>query len=113
MRNLATSSGAAAQFRQSVSPPFSDQRDAMVLGAGSAERYEIPAGTNYMQFSADGEFWASPGDGAVVAAIPATEVTDGTCPMLNPLSYEVAGTGVTHISFIASAARKIVIECWG
>ena len=49
--------------------------------------------------------------GAVTAAIPAADVTDGSAPMLNPGIRQIP-TGVTHIALIAPAATIVTIEVY-
>ena len=84
---------------------FPDHIDNMVLAADTAEDYTIPTGARIVNLTADADFWARPD---ATAAIPTTEVADGTGSVLNPGMRSVAG--VTKISFKSSVACKISIE---
>lgn len=84
--------------------------DAMVLGVATAETYTIPAGARFIEISANGEIYARY-DGTA-AAVPATEVADGTGSELihqvsNPIRRYVAG--IASVSFISAAAQIITI----
>ena len=85
-------------------PVVATQIDAMVLAAGVAETYTLPSGCRYVMFSADGDFYARY---AGTAAVPTTEVTDGTGAELNPAVRYVGDQ--TTISVIASATTIVTI----
>src|SRR2546423_5218103 len=78
-------------------PLYVDARD---LAATTNETHTVPAGADYVIFSADGDFYAKT-NGA--AAVP-SDVTDGTASELNPVVWEL--NGVTSIRFVATAARQ-------
>ena len=90
----------------------SDYIDARVLGAASAESHTVPTGYNFVMFNCvtaaglAATFWA---DFDGTAAIPSSDVTDGTTCEANPRIRYVGG--VTTISLIAPAAC-IVIMSW-
>ncbi len=66
----------------------SSSRYANVLAAGVAEVVTVPTGANYVLFSATADFWANFG---AAAAIPATEVADGSASYLNPGLMAIGG----------------------
>ena len=82
-------------------PLYIDARD---LAASTNETHTVPAGADYVLFSADGDFYAKP-NGA--AAVPG-DVTDGTASELNPKLWSLEG--VTSIGLISSATRKITLS---
>ncbi len=70
----------------------------------SAETYTIPTGVNVIVFSADKDFFVR-WDGSA-AAVPTTEVADGTGSEINPTSRGVRGKST--FSIIGAAADTIV-----
>lgn len=80
--------------------------DARYLAANTAERHTIPSGAKKVFFSGTGTFWAKFGNNSVTAAIPATDVTDGSAPELNPTLRSIDDAG--YISLIAPTADTIV-----
>jgi len=82
-------------------PTYIDARD---LAANTNETHTVPAGADFVYFSADGDFYAKT-NGA--AAVPG-DVTDGTASEMNPKHWDL--NGVTSIGLIASAARKITLS---
>ena len=97
------------QVRNSVLldiPPMSTWTDAVVLGAGVAESYTVPSKCYLVVFNATGGFWVRKGG---TAAIPSTEVTDGTAPFYMPAARLVS-PGDT-LSLISDAAVKVSIQC--
>lgn len=82
-------------------PTYIDARD---LAANTNETHTVPAGADYVLFSADGDFYAKP-NGA--AAVPG-DVTDGTASQLSPKHWSLEN--VTSIGLISSAARKITLS---
>jgi len=81
-------------------PTYIDARD---LAANTNETHTVPAGADYVLFSADGDFYAKP-NGA--AAVPG-DVTDGSASEMNPKHWSLEN--VTSIGLISSAARKITL----
>jgi len=84
--------------------------DAMFLGIATAETYTLPTDCRFVEISSDGEIYARY-DGSA-AAIPTTEITDGTGSELihqvsNPVRRYVGG--IASISFISAAAQIITI----
>lgn len=79
--------------------------DAMVLAAGVAEAWTAPANTRFVVFASNCNFYAKPN---ATAAVPATEVTDGTGSELNPTAW-YSSTPFTTIGFIAPTACIITI----
>lgn len=55
--------------------PLPDKVDNLVLGSDSAESYTVPAGCKYAIISGNAAFYMNVGG---TAAVPSTEVTDGT-----------------------------------
>ena len=82
-------------------PLYIDARD---LAANTNETHTVPAGADFVIFSADGDFYAKP-NGA--AAVPG-DVTDGTASELNPVIWDL--NGVTSIGLISSSARKVTLS---
>lgn len=97
----------------------SDEVDAMVLASGVAEAYTVPTGAHALALVGDGAFYARPNG---TAAVPSTEVTDGTSSILitepviwvvdnkNEAAQAAVGVALTTIGFIASATRIITIQ---
>jgi hypothetical protein len=81
--------------------------NARVLAAGVSETSTMPADTRLVIFSANCDFYASPG---ASAAVPAADVTDGTASELNPTAWYFANAaGATQqVSVITSAATCII-----
>lgn len=86
--------------------PTSDFVDARVLAAGVAEVHTVPAGADFVIFSADNNFYAKPG--AVVPTVPSVDVTDGSAPELNPGVWSLEG--VTQIRLIAPLATVVTMS---
>ena len=82
-------------------PLYIDARD---LAANTNETHTVPAGADFVIFSADGDFYVKP-NGA--AAVPG-DVTDGTASEMNPKHWDL--NGVTSIGLISSAARKVTLS---
>ena len=82
-------------------PFYIDARD---LAANTNETHTVPAGADFVFFSADGDFYAKP-NGA--AAVPG-DVTDGTASELKPGHWDL--NGVTSIGLIAPAAINFSIR---
>lgn len=112
-RSLAESGYSALNVgRLAGAPPPADWVDARVLGVAVSEVYALPTEAKFVNFSANADFYAKFGlSGAVTAAIPAADVTDGSAPMLNPGIRQIP-TGVTHIALIAPAATIVTIEVY-
>lgn len=87
----------------------SDYVNARSLSASTAERVTIPAGYNFVVFSATANYYVLVGDSNVTAAVPG-DTTDGTASELNPLSYLVNQEGTeTHISVISPDSCVITL----
>lgn len=97
--------------RGSITPQPPDYVDARVLSAGSAKRHAVPEGARFVSFSATMDFYALFGDSSVVAAVPSTDVTNGTAPELNPMARKIPDA-TTHISLVAEAAGKVTLSFW-
>lgn len=86
--------------------------DNRVLAAGVAETITIPTDTDsqtkarYVIFSATGNFWIKM-DG--VAAVPSSDVVDGSGSSLNPTIREIP-SGVTTIGIISEADTKVSMQ---
>ena len=74
----------------------SKHTDARVLAANTAKSHNVPAGAQYVIFSATGNFYAK-WDGA--ATVPNADVTNGTASELNPTVRCIGG--VKTIGLIA------------
>ena len=82
--------------------------NAMVLAAGVAETFTIPTDCTYLFMTATANFYAR--FSGTPAAVPSTEIADGTGSALNPTARHVGG--LTSISFIAPTDCTITIECF-
>ena len=80
----------------------SSSRYANVLAANVAEVVTVPAGANFVLFSATGDFWANFG---AAAAIPSAEVADGSASYLNPGLVELGGAAT--IGLISESPCKV------
>lgn len=78
--------------------PFSNYVLSKSLAAGVAESFTVPAGAEYVIFSATGDFYAKANGTATVPG----DVTDGTASELNPTARSCSPAGT--ISVISSAA---------
>ena len=83
-------------------PFYIDARD---LAANTNETHTVPAGADFVIFSADGDFYAKP-NGA--AAVISGDVTDGSASELKPSHWSL--DTVTSIGLIAPAARKLTLS---
>jgi D-arabinose 1-dehydrogenase-like Zn-dependent alcohol dehydrogenase len=79
--------------------------NARVLAASTAESLAVPAGARYVLLTANADFWA---DFTTTAAIPATDITDGSSPLLNPSLRALEGT--TTISVISATVCIVTAE---
>lgn len=71
-----------------------DYVDARVLAASVEETHTVPAGAGIVVFSANTDFYARVG---ATAAVPGTDVTDGSAAELNPTGYRVSPGDVIHL----------------
>jgi len=75
-----------------------------ILGTGgTAESFTVPAGANFVVFSADNDFYARY---TGTAAVPSADVTDGTASEMNPTARNIKG--VATISVVSATANCIV-----
>lgn len=91
--------------------PDGNDRDALVLAAGTQERIAIPAGAAYVAFAPtdNSDFWVKFGDATVAAAVPSTDVTNRTASDLNPAMYRLSGTA-THVSVVSPVACTVSLK---
>lgn len=80
--------------------------DAVVLGAGTEESYTVPTGTSFAIITADGAFYARVG---ATAAIPVTEVTDGTASMYFAAGVQIRVEAGSVIHFIRAGGSAVII----
>lgn len=73
---------------------YSNYVDARVLSGTVAEVITVPSGAKKVLFSATGNFYAKFG---AAAAIPATDITDGSAPSLNPVLRNIDGAATIGI----------------
>jgi hypothetical protein len=99
-----------ANGRQTFARKPSVHVDARVLGIATRESYTLPSGAKFVIFSANGDFYAKPDDGASNVAVPGADVTDGTAGELNPLVWNVEGA--TSIGLIAPAACIVTMAVY-
>lgn len=85
--------------------------DVRQLAATVAETHTLPAGTKFVIFSADCNFYARPG---ASAALPAGDVTNGTGSELNPAAWYFANaaTATQQITVIAATACNITLSAY-
>jgi hypothetical protein len=79
--------------------------DNYVLSAGVAKTVNIPATATYAFFASNGDFYTR---NVGTAAVPASDVTDGTGSELNPTD-RYFGKGQTSFSLISPAATIVTI----
>lgn len=86
---------------------FSGYNDAIVLAAGVAQTYTIPSGAKSLLFSATESFYVAESG---TASVPASNVVNGSAPVLNPV---LRGVGkLTSISIIAPVACIVTIAAY-
>ena len=88
-----------------VCPQGAGYIDARVLAANVAEVHTVPAGAQRVFFSGTADFYVN-FSGA--AAVPATDVTDGSASLLNPTARSIAGVGT--IGIISPCACVVTME---
>ena len=103
MIDLTIKQAANAKFHLYIIPQ-SDTINARVLAAGVAEVETVPAEARCVLFSCTGNCYIRHN---AAAAIPATDVTDGTASELNPSGYIVAAADT--IGIIAPADCVITL----
>jgi hypothetical protein len=88
--------------------------DTVVLGAaGTAEAYVPPAGATYLLFNSTADFWARPNAAlaGTAAAVPSTEIANGTSSILNPTQRFISLSQVAEVSLVSETAGcRVVIE---
>ena len=96
--------------RRMFAPLPSDSIDARVLAANTAEVHAIPEDAKFVVFAASALFYAKFGSssGAAAAAIPSTDVTNGSAPEMNPEARTIP-EGATHIGLIAPSIAVVTM----
>lgn len=102
---LVSKLGAGSQNMQAVD--FAGHVDTVVLAADTPEVYTVPAGATFLLFSATANFYARRN---AAAAVPTTEITDGTGSELNPVVRVVGGSGT--IGLVSGEATIITISAY-
>lgn len=114
MRSLFDPNYPLTSNRGAFFPPVSDWIDTRVLPAGVMERHTVPTDATFVVFSATDQFFAKFGSAAVLVAVPAADILDGTAGMLNPAGRSLflpSGSGTfSHIALIAPAACTVTLE---
>lgn len=87
----------------------SDTVNALVLAASTSERDAIPTSAGMVIITSNADIYVKAGNSSVEAAVPSTEVTDGTGSALNPKVFLLDGTH-THIAVISEYACKVTLE---
>lgn len=84
--------------------------NARALAANVAETTVLPAGTRFVIFSADCNFYAKPGASAAVAS----DVTDGTASELNPAAWYFSNPAAStqQITVIAPTACNVTFSAY-
>lgn len=89
--------------------PFPEYVDAVVLGAGTAESYTVPARAGFAIITASLPFYARVVTGVDVAAAPSTEIADGTGSLYIAAGMQCKlGSGKTLSMIRATAASTVV-----
>lgn len=90
-----------------VTPVFPRWNDAMVLAAGTAESYTVPADVHFLIIEPTAAVWANV---TATAVVPTGEITDGTGPtrISTPTQFRVSPGEV--ISFIREGASSVTIS---
>lgn len=86
---------------------YSDSVYANVLAANTAEKVTVPTGAKFVHFSGTTPFYVLFGADPT-AAIPSTEVADGSASVLNPGLRKI--DGAAKIGLIAPAACVVTME---
>jgi hypothetical protein len=97
---------AARRFTSNIRPAPT-YVNARVLAAGVSETALMPAGTRFVVFSSECNFYAKPG---AAAAVPGADITDGTASELNPSAWYFPNpiTATQQITVVTTAAACIV-----
>jgi len=91
-----------AMGRPTIALEPSDCRHAVILSPGAPKSVSVPEGARVVVLSADGDFWCRIGG---PAAVPTSDVLDGTASELNPICRSVAGVSVIGL---AAGANRVV-----
>ena len=89
------------------SVPWSTYVDNFVLSANTAQQFTIPVGYSAMSITADADIWSKVGDNPT-AAIPGSNVIDGSGSILNPATRNLKGEA--KVSLISAVDCKGSIE---
>lgn len=92
--------------QSSMVAPVPSYTDAVVLTANAAQTQAIPAGSNFVVFSANCDFFAKTG---ASASIPGATTTDGSAAQLNPAAWWLYGSP-TQITVISSASCIVTMS---
>lgn len=89
---------------------WASYKDAIVLVANTNQTINIPTGAKKARFKATGsaDFWIKFGG---AAAIPSSNVTDGTASRLNPDGI-ITLDGATTVGIISAVVCVVAIEYW-
>lgn len=102
-----------AVARRNFSPEASDTIDAVVLAADTLVAHPLPGDARYVNFSANGDFFARfTSDANAEIEVPTADVSDGSAPALNPGTRTIP-QDATHVLLIASAETIVTLEFWG
>ena len=82
--------------------------DHVILSAGTAKRIAVPSGKLVVGFGNNADFYAKAGDASVEAAIPSSDVLDGSGSYFNPIGF-VMSENDTHISLISPVDAIITL----
>ena len=94
-------------------PPVSLWNDALLLGAGTAESYTIPAGVSWLIISPSGAVWVN---STTTAVVPVADISDGTGPFRigADAAYHVKVAPGQVLSMIREGGSSVTvsIQCW-
>lgn len=88
-------------------PPMSKYVNSYALAAGVAETVTWPTGYEFCKIQGTDNYWIRSGG---TAAVPTTDVTDGTASAMN--ASERKRDGDTSFSIISTNAQVVTIEFW-
>jgi hypothetical protein len=92
--------------QSTLTAPRPTYTDAIVLTASSSQTQAIPAGSNYVIFSAACNFFAKAG---ASASVPGSTTTDGSAAQQNPAGWWL-NQGDTQITIISAQACIVTLS---
>ena len=82
--------------------------DAIVLAANTPATYNPPPGAVFALITCNGNVYVT--FGTTVSAVPASSITNGSAPTLNPSLRNI--NGITTMGFISASIAICTIDLW-